>query len=115
MYCLDPPLDQAPLAFWYCPDCLLEQASGGGCSACPLAVEASGACGRKALDLSRLAAARVGWLCRWEVGAWPACGATSCPMLIGWPPGLPSSVCMPISCLVACASSHRAELALDLV
>lgn len=28
MFCLSPPLEAAPLAFWYCPDCLPEQASG---------------------------------------------------------------------------------------
>jgi hypothetical protein len=25
MFCLDPPLDQPPAAFWYCPACLPQQ------------------------------------------------------------------------------------------
>lgn len=31
MFCLEPPLEKAPLAFWYCPDCLPEQASAACC------------------------------------------------------------------------------------
>ena len=29
-FCLNPPLARAPLASWFCPDCLIEQVCGGG-------------------------------------------------------------------------------------